>query len=65
MSRKQAQISIRACFCVALASSIIQILRHFMIVKDHADPEAVPDGHMPFYGNKVGHCISSEQCQNR
>lgn len=63
--REQAQVSILACFCVALVSSIIHISRHFMIVKDHAAPEAVPDGHMPFYGNKVGHCISSEQRQNR
>jgi hypothetical protein len=26
---------------------------------------AVPDGHAPFYGDKIGHCITSEQRQNR
>jgi hypothetical protein len=36
-----------------------------MVAKDHAAPEAVPDGHAPFYGDKIGHCITSEQRQNR
>ena len=62
---KQAEVSILACFCVALISSIIHISRHFIVAKDHTTLEAVLDGYAPFYGNKMGHFLTYEQCQNR
>ena len=45
-----------------LFSSSLFTPRHFMVTKDHAAPEAVPDKQVPFYGNKMGHFIISEQC---
>jgi hypothetical protein len=37
-------------------------VRHFLVAKDYAASEAVPDGYMPFYGNKMGHFITSGRC---
>ena len=41
------------------------ILCHFIVAKNHAGPEAVSEKYVPFYGNKIGRCITSEQCPNR
>jgi hypothetical protein len=38
-------------------------LRHFTVATGYAAPEAAPDRPVPFYGEKIGHGILSEQHQ--
>jgi len=44
---------------------LFSALRHFMLAKNHAAPEAVSGRYAPFYGEKLGHFTTSEQHQNR
>jgi hypothetical protein len=47
------------------SSSLFRVYRHFTLAKDHAAPEAVSEGHAPFYGAETSHFITSEQRLNR
>jgi hypothetical protein len=50
---------------LCLSSHLFFVLRHFMVVEDHAAPGAASVRHAPFYGDKIGRCILSEELQNR
>jgi hypothetical protein len=45
---------------LCLLTHLLFVLRHFMLAKNYAAPEAVPDGYATFNGKKLGHCTTSE-----
>ena len=45
----------------SLSSHLFFVLRHFMVAEDHAAPEAACARYVPFYSDKIGRCILSEE----
>jgi hypothetical protein len=49
--------------CFAREAHLFSAVRHFMLAKDYAAPEAASEGYAPFYMREIDHLIPSEQGQ--
>jgi hypothetical protein len=44
-------------------SAILVVVRHFMVAEDDAPPGGASDRYAPFYGDKIGRFLLSEEYQ--
>jgi hypothetical protein len=49
--------------CFAQEAQLFSALRHFMLAKNYAAPEAASEGYAPFYMREIDHLIPSGQGQ--